>query len=78
MFTANNNKDKSSVGQKRMKDCVSFQVSFGSNTESHGLGSLEQKSVGRCSQEADATISLLSPSLSGSSRAGRAGLMLKL
>lgn len=61
---------KSSVGQKRMKDRVSFQISFCSYTESHGLGFLEQKPVGGCMQEADATLSLLSPSLSVSSRGG--------
>ena len=53
-----------------MKDRVSFQISFCSYTESHGLGFLEQKPVGGCMQEADATLSLLSPSLSVSSRGG--------
>ena len=61
---------KSSVGQKRIKDHVSFQISFCSYTGSHGLGFLKQKPVGGCIQEADATLSLLSPSLSVSSRGG--------
>lgn len=52
-FTANNNKDKSSVGQKRMRDSGSFQVSFCSNPETRGFGSSEQEqTAGRCVSEA--------------------------